>query len=246
MSGDPSTRASAPSSKKQKRTKRQQVAPHRPKPSVDSDEQEWFHKFTQGDPLYAEYMTNEWGREKDTDSELFEKLSLEGAQSGLSWRTILHKREAYRTAFHGFDIDKVAAMTEGEIDALMSKTADDPKELVVRHRGKLASVLNNAQIIQQLIADGTIDSFKEYLWSFVDRKPILNRWASFHDLPSKTEESERMSKELKKRGFKFVGPTTCYAMMQSCGFVIDHPVGTTHWVAAEERLKGRNGGYQVR
>jgi len=171
-------------------------------------------------------MTTEWGFEKDTDEELFEKLSLEGAQSGLSWRTILHKREAYRSAFHNFDIDKVSTMTDDDIESLLSIDDDDKTKIIVRHRGKLQSVVNNATIIQQLKANGTISSFKEYLWSFVDNKPILNHWKSFSDLPSKTEESERMSKALKKHGFKFVGPTTCYSLMQSCGFVIDHLKGS--------------------
>ena len=173
-------------------------------------------------------------------------VNKEGAQSGLSWRTILHKRLAYRTAFHNFDIDKVATMTNDDIETLLAKKSTDTTTLVVRHRGKLESVINNAKIIQQLKADGTITSFKDYLWTFVNDKPILNRWESFSDLPSKTKESECMSKALKKHGFKFVGPTTCYAFMQSCGFVIDHLAGSRLWVEAEKRLKKREGGYQVR
>ena len=128
----------------------------------------------------------------------------------------MHKRLAYRTAFHNFDIEKVATMTNDDIESLLAKTSTDTTTLVVRHRGKLESVINNAKIIQQLKADGTITSFKDYLWTFVNDKPILNRWESFSDLPSKTKESECMSKALKKHGFKFVGPTTCYAFMQSC------------------------------
>ena len=193
-------------------------------------------------------MTNEWGHEKyyQTDNELFEKLSLEGAQSGLSWRTILHKREAYRKAFHRFDIDTVASMTSSDIDVILAQTSADSTELVVRHRGKLESVIHNAKTIQSLKANDAIPSFKQYLWSFVDHKPILNTWKSFQEIPSKTPESEAMSKDLKKKGFKFVGPTTAYAFMQSCGFVIDHPVGTRGWIEAEERLKVREGGYQRR
>lgn len=212
----------------------------------NNNEHEWFQPFTQNDPLYIEYMTNEWGNEKPTDNELFEKLSLEGAQSGLSWRTILHKRGAYRAAFHGFDVEKVADMSERDIKRLLSKTSNDSTQLVVRHRGKLESVINNAKVIQQLKSAGTISSFKDYLWSFVDNKPILNQWRSFSDIPSKTAESERMSKSLKKCGFKFVGPTTCYALMQSCGFVIDHVSGTSRWVEAEKRLRKRKGGFQIR
>ena len=232
--------SSKPCSSTSKKRKRKQQS--------SDDEQDWFHPFTNNDPIYIKYMTTEWGFEKDTDNELFEKLSLEGAQSGLSWRTILHKREAYRLAFHNFDIDKVSSMTDDDIESLLTSTSDDDDKtkLVVRHRGKLQSVVNNATIIQQLKANGTIASFKEYLWSFVDNKPILNHWESFSDLPSKTEESERMSKALKKHGFKFVGPTTCYSLMQSCGFVIDHLKGSKHWLEAEKRLKKREGGYQIR
>ena len=210
--------------------------------------QDWFHTFTQNDRLYHQYMTEEWAHEKyyQTDNELFEKLSLEGAQSGLSWRTILHKREAYRKAFHQFDIDRVASMTKSDIDNILVRTSDDPTELVVRHRGKLESVVHNAKTIQSLKANGTIPSFKQYLWSFVNHKPILNTWKSFQHIPSTTPESEAMSKDLKKKGFKYVGPTTLYAFMQSCGFVIDHPIGTPGWIAAEERLKARKGGYRRR
>jgi len=230
--------SSKPSSSSSKKRKRKEQ-------SLDN-EQNWFHPFTNNDPIYIDYMSNEWGYEKDTDNELFEKLSLEGAQSGLSWRTILHKREAYRLAFHNFDIDKVSTMSDDDIESLLSIDDDDKTKLVVRHRGKLLSVVNNATIIQTLKSNGTISSFKEYIWSFVDNKPILNHWESFSDLPSKTEESERMSKALKKHGFKFVGPTTCYSLMQSCGFVIDHLNGSKHWLEAEKRLKKRKGGYQIR
>ncbi|KAL7435205.1 hypothetical protein ACHAXM_004507 [Skeletonema potamos] len=220
--------------------------------------QPWYHKFTQSDPLYTNYMRNEWSHEKQTDNELFEKLCLEGAQAGLSWRTILHKREAYRRAFHEFDIDKVASMTTSDIDNLMMLQQPQSKDhttsdrssqevTVVRHRGKLESVINNAKMIQKLKANGIITTtFSRYLWSFVNNKPILNSWKTINEMPSKTTESEMMSKELKKHGFKFVGPTTCYSLMQSCGFVIDHVVDSEEWVEAEKRLKKRKGGYERR
>ena len=121
--------------------------------SGNKQHQPWYYKFTQGDPIYTDYMSNEWSHEKQTDNELFEKLSLEGAQAGLSWRTILHKREAYRCAFHNFDIDKVANMTTSDIDDLMltdTATTKNDMPTVVRHRGKLESVINNAKIIKQL------------------------------------------------------------------------------------------------
>ena len=215
---------------------------------IENSSDEWFHNFVQGDPIYYDYMTSEWGNEKyyQTDNQLFEKLSLEGAQSGLSWRTILHKRDAYRRAFHQFDIDRVANMSCSDIDKLLSQESDNPTELVVRHRGKLESVIHNAKTIKSLKMQGTIPSFKEYLWTFVDNKPILNSWKSFKDIPSRTAESEAMSKDLKKKGFKFVGPTTAYAFMQSCGFVMDHPVATRGWIEAEERLKAKEGGCQQR
>lgn len=226
------------------------------KPAHDLQQQPWYYKYTKGDPLYTNYMRNEWSHEKETDDEIFEKLSLDGAQAGLSWRTILHKREAYRRAFYNFDINKVAKMTNSDIDHLMTTRQQDESKkdatgsnssIVVRHRGKLESVVNNAQLIQKLKAEGTIaTTFSSYLWSFVNHKPILNSWASFDDIPSKTTESEAMSKELKALGFKFVGPTTCYAFMQSCGFVIDHVRGCEEWLEAEKRLKKRNGGYQCR
>eukprot|EP00804_Cyclotella_cryptica_P010530 CCRYP_016329-RA/>CCRYP_016329-RA protein AED:0.19 eAED:-0.19 QI:0/-1/0/1/-1/1/1/0/251 len=222
-----------------------------PEPSVitrDNSCDDWFHHFVQNDPLYLDYMTKEWGNDEhyQSDNQLFEKLSLEGAQAGLSWRTILYKRGAYRRAFQNFDIDKVASMTNSDIDKLLSTQSENSNELVVRHRGKLESVIHNAKIIQSLKTDGTISSLKEYLWSFVNHKPILNSWKSFKDIPSKSAESEEMSKQLKKLGFKFVGPTTMYAFLQSCGFVIDHPVGSRGWLDAEKRLKTREGGYQRR
>ncbi|KAL7515515.1 hypothetical protein ACHAXN_013458 [Cyclotella atomus] len=230
------------------RRKRQKQISSSKSTSGCGSSEEWYESFVQNDQLYSDYMINEWGHEKyyQTDNQLFEKLSLEGAQSGLSWRTILYKREAYREAFHEFDIDTVASMTSSDVDTMLAKESNDPTELVVRHRGKLESVIHNAKVIQTLKAEGTITSFKSYLWSFVDNKPILNSWASFKDIPSKTPESEAMSKDLKKKGFKFVGPTTAYAFMQSCGFVIDHPVGTKGWMEADERLKRREGGYQKR
>jgi DNA-3-methyladenine glycosylase I len=187
---------------------------------------------------------------------MFEKLCLEGAQSGLSWLTILRKREAYRKTFHNFDIDKVAAMTGDDVQAILDTPPGDKKtgnthSVIVRHRGKIESVINNARCIQKMRTSteyeiGDHGVFDTFLWSFVDNRPILNtRWdGRLSDAHGKSDESEAMSKALKKLGFKFVGPTTCYSMMQSEGLVIDHPVGSPEWTAAVKRLQERPGGYQ--
>ena len=209
---------------------------------------QWYNEFTKGDETYNAYMANEWGYEKHGDQVLFEKLCLEGAQSGLSWRTILNKREAYRKAFHGFNIERVVKMTSSDIDQLLhsNKTGND---MIVKHRGKVDSVIHNAKRVQELLPviqkEGYKD-FSDWLWSFVDHKPILNHWKRLSEMPSKTDESIAMSKALKKNGFKFVGPTTCYSLMQSCGFVIDHPANTKEWNAALDRLQKRKGGFQDR
>jgi DNA-3-methyladenine glycosylase I len=188
---------------------------------------------------------------------LFEKLSLEGAQSGLSWLTILRKRDAYRRTFHNFDIDAVAAMTDDDVEMILAQEVNsDPSEIIVRHRGKIQAVINNAKSIQQMRQDAEGPGknsphgvFDHFLWSFVNDQPIVNNeWdgKDLKTLPSKTDESEAMSKALKKVGFKFVGPTTCYSLMQSCGMVIDHPVDSPEWKAAIARLKKRKAGYQMR
>jgi DNA-3-methyladenine glycosylase I len=212
----------------------------------------WYAIFTKNDEQYNRYMEEEWGTEKRGDVPLFEKLSLEGAQSGLSWLTILRKRVAYRRVFHGFDIQKVSAMTERDVQAILDETSDDSTQIVVRHRGKIESVINNAKCILKMRDEQQDDEashgvFDKFLWSFVDDAPILNAWdGNLGTAPSKTDESVAMSKALKKLGFKFVGPTTCYALMQSVGMVIDYPVGSSEWDAALQRLKDRPGGFQDR
>ena len=228
----------------QKRSRSSQEAPQgsgeKPKPKP------WFTVFTKGDAEYDRYMSTEWGFEKRGDVPLFEKLCLEGAQSGLSWLTILRKREAYRSVFHHFDPDQVARMTEDDVERILS-TEGDPRDVVVRHGGKIRAVIQNAQCILKLRKDSSeqdAEPFDTLLWSFVDDKPILNRLTNMNSAPSKSAESEAMSKALKKLGFKFVGPTTCYSLMQSMGMVIDHPFGTPEWEAARRRLEERPGGYQ--
>lgn len=206
----------------------------------------WYNVFTKTDPMYNSYMANEWGYEKRGDKELFEKMSLEGAQSGLSWRTILNKREAYRKAFRDFDIHAVSKMTHKDVDTMINSDLSG-NDSVVKHRGKLESVIHNAKILETMNErlDG-YTTFTDYLWGFVKNKPILNAWKAHNNMPSKTEESEAMSKALKKCGFKFVGPTTCYSLMQSCGFVIDHPFETDEWRDSLKRLQKRRGGFQDR
>lgn len=187
-------------------------------------------------------MAKEWSFEKRGDTALFEKLSLEGAQSGLSWLTILRKREAYRKAFHDFDPVKVSGMTDSDVIRLMTSEGDK-RDTVVRHEGKIRAVINNAQCIVNMSKEATGQLFDEFLWSFVNDKPILNKLKP-GNAPSQSVESEAMSKALKKRGFKFVGPTTCYALMQSVGMVVDHPVESPEWIAAKLRLEARPGGFQ--
>lgn len=189
---------------------------------------------------YQRYMAEEWGYEKRGDQPLFEKLCLEGAQAGLSWATILAKRDNYRNVFHGFDIERCAAMTDAELSAILEGASG-----VVRHRGKIASVRHNAQCVLDLIAEHADEPppphgwFDDFLWSFVDGTPVLNEWPGLAGMPSETEASRHMAAELKRRGFKFVGPTICYSLMQSCGLVIDHPKDTPEWRAAKLRLTER-------
>ncbi len=164
------------------------------------------------DALYQHYHDREWGRPVVDDSRLFEKLCLEGFQSGLSWLTILKKRENFRAAFHGFDIDSVAAMGEADIERLLEDAG------IIRHRGKIASTINNARKAQAIREE--FGSIAAYVWRFEpprERGPV-----TAGDIPSETEMSKRLSKDLKKRGFTFVGPTTVYAFMQAMGLVNDH------------------------
>lgn len=162
------------------------------------------------------YHDDEWGVPQHDDRRLFEKISLEGAQAGLSWSTILRKREGYRKVFAGFDPARVARFTPARVEKLLA----DPG--IVRNRAKIESVVHNAAAVLELQREeGSLDAF---LWSFVDGKPIHNRWRTMAELPAQTELSKRISKELKRRGFRFVGPTTVYALMQSVGMVNDHTV----------------------
>jgi DNA-3-methyladenine glycosylase I len=166
------------------------------------------------DPVMVAYHDEEWGVPVHDDRHLFELLTLEGAQAGLSWTTILRKRQGYRAAFAGFDPEVVARFGAADVDRLLS----DPS--IVRHRGKIESTVSNAARVLEVQADvGSLDAL---LWSFVDDEPVVNDHASTGDLPSETSVSSAMSKELKRRGFRFVGPTTVYALMQAAGLVDDH------------------------
>ena len=169
-----------------------------------------------GDPVYLAYHDGEWGVPSHDDVHLFEMLTLEGAQAGLSWSTILNKREGYRRAFAGFDAAKVARFTPVKIERLLQ----DPG--IVRNRLKVESAVNNAARVLEVHEElGSLDA---YLWSFVDGAPIVGRFHRLGDLPSETAESTAMSKDLKRRGFRFVGPTVCYAFMQATGMANDHVV----------------------
>ncbi len=168
------------------------------------------------DPLYVQYHDTEWGVPLYDDRRLFEFVILDGAQAGLSWLTILRKREDYRRAFDGFDAEKMARYGEGKIRRLLA----DPG--IVRNRLKITSAVDNARAYLRLLKEE--GSFSDYLWSFVGGQPRQNRWRTLSEIPAKTPESEAMSKDLVQRGFRFVGPTICYAFMQAAGMVNDHVV----------------------
>ena len=175
------------------------------------------HWAANGDPLMRDYHDTEWGVPLHDDRALFEFLCLEGAQAGLSWRTVLAKRDNYRKAFHQFEIARVAAMTDRELGKLLL----DPG--IIRNRLKVSSTRDNAIAALDVIAEfGSLDV---YLWSFVDGKPLRNHWRSQGEVPASTALSDRMSKALKKRGFRFVGTTICYSLLQATGMVDDHLVG---------------------
>ena len=166
------------------------------------------------DPLNLEHHDLEWGVPSRDRRHLFEMLTLEGAQAGLSWTTILRKRDGYRAAFAGFEPAAVASFSPDDVDRLML----DPG--IVRNRAKIESTIDNARAILALERDGL--DFVDHLWSFVGGQPIQNTFERIGELPAETAESNAMSKDLKKRGFRFVGPTICYAFMQAAGLVNDH------------------------
>lgn len=167
------------------------------------------------DPEYTRYHDQEWGVPKFDERELFEKLVLEGFQAGLSWLTILRKRQNFRAAFDGFTPEKVAAYGDADISRLMADAG------IVRNRSKVEATISNARAYLDLSGR---QSLSDFLWGFIDGKPIINQHAKFGDIPAQTDISKRISKALKAEGFRFVGPTTVYAFMQSVGMVNDHLV----------------------
>jgi DNA-3-methyladenine glycosylase I len=164
------------------------------------------------DPLYVAYHDEEWGAPSHDERHLYELLVLEAAQAGLSWATILHKREGYRAAFAGFDAEQVAAFGPADVDRLLGDAG------IVRNRLKVESAIGNAQRVVELGGLG------ELLWGFVGGEPLVGNWTTLAEVPAQTEESKAMSKELKRLGFRFVGPTVCYSLMQAAGLVNDHTV----------------------
>lgn len=166
------------------------------------------------DPIYIDYHDNEWGVPTYDDRRLFEMLVLEGAQAGLRWLTILKRRENYRKAFDHFDAEKIANYDDDKIASLLNNDG------IIRNRLKINSVVTNAKCFLEIKKE--FGTFSDYIWQFVGGKPIINHWRSQDAVPSSTPESDRMSKDLKKRGFKFVGTTICYAYMQATGMVNDH------------------------
>lgn len=165
-------------------------------------------------PAMIEYHDQEWGRPVHDDRVLFEFLILEGAQAGLSWETILNKRDNYRKAFDNFDVKKIARYDHRKVRALLNDAG------IVRNRLKIASTISNAQAFLEVRKE--VGSFDRYIWQFVGGKPLKNNWTSSQRLPARTEVSDAMSKDLKKREFRFVGTTICYAFMQATGMVNDH------------------------
>ena len=170
---------------------------------------------------YTNYHDNEWGVPAHDDRKLFEMLILEGVQAGLSWSLILKKRDGYIQAFDGFDASKIARNDDRKVQELLAKSE------IVRNKLKISAAIQNARAFLQV--QSHFGSFDVFLWQFVDGQPIQNAWRTMQDIPAKTRESDAMSKELKRRGFTFVGSTICYAFMQAVGMVNDHVMECFRW-----------------
>jgi DNA-3-methyladenine glycosylase I len=182
--------------------------------------------WAESDPLSLAYHDEEWGVPTHDDRQLFELLCLEGAQAGLSWITILRKRDGYRRAFEGFDPMRLAAYDQGDIERLMADAG------IVRNRAKIGAAIGNARAYLRLAEE--VGPFTDHLWSFVDGRPIQNRWAAMGEIPAETNASRAMSRDLKQRGFSFIGPTVAYAFMQSAGLVNDHLLTCYRYAQVDE------------
>ncbi|CAK9034026.1 unnamed protein product [Durusdinium trenchii] len=233
----------------QKRPAARQAAPAPKRQKLKASEGSWYEAYAGATAdYYKKYMDKEWGVPihgpgRSRDNKLFEMLSLEGAQAGLSWDCILRKRQAYRRAFDHFDLPTVAvgspqAYSPKKVNLLM-KSPGSGSEVIVKNRAKIESVLKNAKLC--LEAAEEYGSFTKFLWSFVKGKPKVNRWKTSKQIPVVTKEAIAMSKELKRRNFGFVGPTVCYALMQSVGMVNDHPVNTPQWKRVNAIVERRFG-----
>ena len=183
------------------------------------------------DPLYIRYHDREWGVPVHSDRKLFEFLVLEGAQAGLSWITVLKKRAAYRTAFDNFDFNKVACYNETKIKQLLNNPG------IIRNKLKIRSAISNASAFIDVRKE--FGTFNKYIWQFVDGKPVQNKFSSMQQIPAKTALAEQISKDLKKRGFNFVGPTIVYAHMQATGMVNDHVVGCFRYKDIKELCQNK-------
>ncbi|KFF60897.1 hypothetical protein JF66_01205 [Cryobacterium sp. MLB-32] len=182
------------------------------------------------DPDYVRYHDEEWGRPLRDEERLFEKVCLEGFQAGLSWITILRRRPVFREVFHGFDVNRVADMTDADVDRLLTDAR------IIRHRGKIEATRGNARATRTLHLQG--ESLAELIWNFAPAQARFGPPQTYADIPAITTESTALSAELKRRGYRFVGPTTMYALMQSAGLVDDHLAGCHRAAAPEPRARG--------
>jgi len=185
----------------------------------------------EADELYRRYHDEDWGVPEYDDRALFEKLILDGFQAGLSWRTILYKRENFRKAFDGFNPQKIARYTPKKVDRLLNDAG------IIRSKTKINATIGNAKIYLDIMQDGP-GAFADFLWDFVDGEPVVNKWKDYRKAPTKTPASEAMAKELKRRGFKFCGPVIIHAFMQAVGMVNDHEVGCPRHKAVQKLARG--------
>lgn len=182
------------------------------------------------DPLYIDYHDTEWGTPERDDRKLFEFVVLESAQAGLSWITILRKRENYRAAFDGFDPERIARYTPARVERLLQNDG------IIRNRAKIEAAIGNAKAA--LAVRDEIGSISAYFWGFVDDAPVVNEFETMNDIPARTALSEAMAKDMKRRGFRFFGPTIAYAHMQAMGLVNDHVVGCFRWSEVQRQPGG--------